>query len=511
MTATGRGTAAPRWPPRAPGRRLGCRGRARRDPTTPMAAARTTLGSGRASSTNPATDTRPSTTRTRRGAPSDRASTSTTASTIVRFVPDTASRWVRPLRRNSSCTSSEIRWSSPSTSAGTSADGSRPVWATACRTPARTRSEASHHHAAGRVGDRRTTSIVATSLVAPDGASRPTIVSRRPTTRSSVGPSTNAVARLARGDGRVLRGGPQHPHADDAGVVAEAREDPGVTAHLDVEGRQPVLLDHVVERRVLRLPETPRARRGHGGHADGDERERTRPRPADRCAGDEHRRDRDDERHGPSCRPRPRRHAPRDERRQRQPEVVRQGVTWSRRSASVASPMPCTSSRSSTDVNGPCSARWSRIAWAVTGPMPGRVSSCSRVAVPRLMRAPAAGGPPAAGPAGCGCAADDDLLAVGEDARHVERGGVDLAAHAAGLGDRLVHPRPGRERDDARALHLAHDVDDELAGRVGDADADGASAESETASGEEVRGRSDSSHQVSSTPAATAMVTRTRT
>jgi hypothetical protein len=63
--------------------------------------------------------------------------------------------------------------------------------------------------------------------------------------------------QVTRGDGRVLRGGAQHPHPDDGGVAAESREDPGVTTHFDVEGGESVLFDQVVEGRVLRLPEAP--------------------------------------------------------------------------------------------------------------------------------------------------------------------------------------------------------------------------------------------------------------
>ena len=103
--------------------------------------------------------------------------------------------------------------------------------------------------------------------------------------------------------------------------------------------------------------------------------------------------------------------------------------------------MPLTSSRSSTDVNGPCSDRWSRIAWAVTGPMPGKgVELLERGRRETDARARRPNTSPPAGSPGSGFDTDEDLLAVGEDARHVEGRGVDLAAHSPGLGDRLVHP-----------------------------------------------------------------------
>ena len=159
-------------------------------------------------------------------------------------------------------------------------------------------------------------------------------------------------------------------------------------------------------------------------------------------------------------------HAPRDERRERQPEVVRSGrhLVADVRERGLADALDV-----EQVVDGRRTARarsrWSRIDWAVTGPMPGRVSSCSSVAVARLMRAPACRRPAGGGTTRDRLDSDEDLLTVGEDASHVERGRVDLAAQTAGLGDGVVHPRTGRKRDDARALHLAHDVDDELAGR----------------------------------------------
>ena len=72
--------------------------------TDPIAAARTTLGSGRASTTNPATPTSPTTVSIRPRAPRPRATTTRKPTTNVRLVPDTAARWVSPVVRKSSTT-----------------------------------------------------------------------------------------------------------------------------------------------------------------------------------------------------------------------------------------------------------------------------------------------------------------------------------------------------------------------------------------------------------------------
>ncbi len=81
--------------------------------TVPIAAARTTLGSARATSTKPTTPSPPTSTRPRARTPAQRASTSSDPTTSVRFVPDTAARWVSPQVRKSSTTACGIRRSSP--------------------------------------------------------------------------------------------------------------------------------------------------------------------------------------------------------------------------------------------------------------------------------------------------------------------------------------------------------------------------------------------------------------
>ena len=110
---------------------------------------------------------------------------------------------------------------------------------------------------------------------------------------------------------------------------------------------------------------------------------------------------------------------------------ARAAYGWRRpRSASiVAGPMPLIWSSSSTEERPPCSSRNAMMSAAVTGPMPSIVSSCSTVARAEADRR--VGGPPAA--AGLGPTVDragaaragghDDLLAVGELRREVDRVG----------------------------------------------------------------------------------------
>ena len=94
--------------------------------------------------------------------------------------------------------------------------------------------------------------------------------------------------------------------------------------------------------------------------------------------------------------------------------------------------------------------------------MPSIVSSCSTVALPRLIGPSSArrrrrrGAPP--GPA----LGHDDLLAVGEAGGAVDRLQQRAAAGAAGALDRVRHPRPGRQPVDAGPPHRAGDVDDDV-------------------------------------------------
>ena len=119
--------------------------------TEPIAAARSTLGSVRASSTKPDARRAP---RPRpgpgRGRPTQRASRSREPTTSVRLVPETASRWVSPEVRKASISSSGIRASSPSTSAGTRARGPRAL--ARDRRPDRVPQAVGARGAAGRAG-----------------------------------------------------------------------------------------------------------------------------------------------------------------------------------------------------------------------------------------------------------------------------------------------------------------------------------------------------------------------
>ena len=100
------------------------------------------------------------------------------------------------------------------------------------------------------------------------------------------------------------------------------------------------------------------------------------------------------------------------------------------------------------------------MSWAVTGPMPSIVSSCSSVAVPRLI------GPSSAGRRGRraarGPGRHDHLLAVGEPGGEVDRVGARRRAGAAGTLDGVGNAGAGRQPVDTRVAHLAghvhHDV-----------------------------------------------------
>lgn len=91
-------------------------------PTSPINAARTTLGDGRTTTTK-----QPSTTIVRsaagvRGVPQTRNTSSTAPAMIAKFAPDTARRCVSPAVRNSSTTSSGRPSVSPTTRPGSSPD-----------------------------------------------------------------------------------------------------------------------------------------------------------------------------------------------------------------------------------------------------------------------------------------------------------------------------------------------------------------------------------------------------
>ena len=116
------------------------------------------------------------------------------------------------------------------------------------------------------------------------------------------------------------------------------------------------------------------------------------------------------------------------------------GVTRSRSCSMRAGPIPGTSSRSSTDRNGPCVVRQSTIFCAVTGPIPGSSSSCSTVAVARLTFAPGAGRARERRRHAVRAAArHDHLLTVDERRGEVHR--REVGARASGRRRARPHPR----------------------------------------------------------------------
>ena len=169
--------------------------------TDPIAAARTTLGSGRASSTNPPTPRIPTTVRARPRTPRPRATTSRKPTTSVRLVPDTAARWVSPHVRKSSTTVGLISRSSPTTRAGTSARASGPLPETASRMPARTASATPNGPAGGaRTSGRADPDSRAATLGSSDGPSRPRAATTEPSSRCAQvsSASTTTGARVAK-------------------------------------------------------------------------------------------------------------------------------------------------------------------------------------------------------------------------------------------------------------------------------------------------------------------------
>ena len=201
-----------------------------------------------------------------------------------------------------------------------------------------------------------------------------------------------------------------HPHRDpQSGEVIDLfeRADDGAVAGREVAGQDDLDGDGPVSAVVEHRGTPPRLadqhrhgeqraqrRRRHGkaGRA-GQAGEITQPPPRRNSRDPEHEADADDDADADAQHParrcrHPHHHRctdPRHRHRHRDPEVGhpgrevhrhgRQTRTRSWRSANRPSPIPLTSSRSSTAENRPCSSRQARIRWARDGPMPGRVSS----------------------------------------------------------------------------------------------------------------------------------------
>ena len=100
---------------------------------------------------------------------------------------------------------------------------------------------------------------------------------------------------------------------------------------------------------------------------------------------------------------------------------------------------------------------------AVTGPIPSIVSSCSTLALPRLIGPSSAAAP--AGGRNAATGADlrnHHLLAVAEPRRQVDRFQRRPAAGATRPLDGVGDPSPDRQPVDARPAHGAGDVDDHI-------------------------------------------------
>ena len=187
-------------------------------------------------------------------------------------------------------------------------------------------------------------------------------------------------------------------------------------------------------------------------------------------------------------------HRPTGQRRRDQPQVqpdradVHRRHTWTARAASPAARDRCRRRRRADRrcVNRPLASRQATIAAAVTGPTPGRVSSCSTVAVfrstkppgaealPRVVGAP--GGAAVLGsdlmelPIAVGVArrrrdTDDDLLTVGDPAGHVQPHQVGAVERTAGGGDRVGDPCARLQGHQTGLVHQAdHAHDHRLVG-----------------------------------------------
>ncbi len=164
-----------------------------------MTAARSTLGSGRARTTKPASR-RPATTgRQRRRMPRTRHNPIPAARTTATLLPDTADRWVMPVASIASVSDAGVRLVSPITRAGRSPRASAGSAATARRRPARTCSAAAATHPAScsRVGGPRGLRTATTSSPPSATSSRPVVrtISCQRTAFQEASPKTSTGVR----------------------------------------------------------------------------------------------------------------------------------------------------------------------------------------------------------------------------------------------------------------------------------------------------------------------------
>ena len=240
-------------------------------PMAPIAAARTTLGSGRASTTKPASASPASTGRSRRGSPRTAPSPRTIPTTTATFEPLTAVRCVIPVARIAAVRSSGVRLVSPMTRPGSRPRASAGASSTAARRPARSRSAP----AATAPGGATTWGMPATASTA---------------TRSSpgsAGPSRPRSSTVARHGGSTQLGATHEQHRG-AGVghapPASSRTRVGLTHHPLLVHRTAADLHRVAGedgRRRAPTPARPRGSRRRPGRARGAGRPR-RPAAAPR-------------------------------------------------------------------------------------------------------------------------------------------------------------------------------------------------------------------------------------
>ena len=270
-------------------------------------------------------------------------------STIVRLAPETASRWVRPVVANSSRVRSERPDSSPATSAGTSAAAWSSRWSTPSRTPSRTASLHRHHHGPAPTTRQSSIRSTAASSLPSAGSSPARTTNRVPATKRSE-PSTKAVARTRT----------RHVRPRDSTtrtVTGTTRSRPAAPAKTRPSSRTCTSARTVASRPASSVSgEEPTAATRHPHvaatstrTARGERQHGSAPPPHE----DRAREDGDDERR---CHRRSSQAGRSRPGRERRPgRRAGQTETRSRRSARVASPMPFTSSRSSTERNGPFS------------------------------------------------------------------------------------------------------------------------------------------------------------
>ena len=185
-------------------------------PTSPMTAARRTLGDGRARTTKAASASEDTSGPPTSPSPSARLSSRAAPSTTATLVPETATRCVSPVTRNSSRSCGARRLTSPTTSPGSKPRSAAGSGSTAARRPAR-RLPATRWTAEGpprTVGGPRAARTAAVLSCGPAGRSRPSTRTRwlgsspsqcRSVDKTSTG--TRSRVLLARASTRSARTG----------------------------------------------------------------------------------------------------------------------------------------------------------------------------------------------------------------------------------------------------------------------------------------------------------------